>query len=291
MMEPWQKSDSTAPKVRNNQAAGGATSYWAGMKPDGMHPADIVEGEITLLAKEPIFIPSDGKTTVSFQSLFQNEGDDSGSFEAALSPNAPAKSWKKIAAVKLEPSDATNPEYVSGYCTPQPGVATQGFEEIKGDFAALAGALVYVRFNLKYGSENRSTSQPCGWYVDDLKVSTTGTPGLVAAPPAGGPGPVSGPTPTAASKPRMTFGKKLKVKGKKATLSVKLTNAAINDASVTLYKGRKKVASTRVKTIKTGSSKVVFKLKGKLRRGAYKLKVTGTASTGAKFKAAGKTKA
>lgn len=182
LMEPWQKSNSAAPKVRGNQRHEGATSYWAGMKPQGFHPVDVIEGEITLTSKAPILIPADGKTTVSFWSLFQNEGDDAGTFEAALASNPTAKgAWKKIAAVKLETSDVANPEYVPGYCVARPQAFVQGFEELKGDFSAFAGQLVLVRFNMKYGSENRATSMPCGWYVDDIKIETTGTPGNAGA--------------------------------------------------------------------------------------------------------------
>ena len=283
-MEPWQKSDSTAPKARGNQANGGATSYWAGMKPEGMDPATVISGQSTLTAKAPIFIPADGKTTVSFFSLFLNEGDDSGTFEAALTPNAPDKQWKKIAAVKLEPSDITNPDPPPGYCVPNPNTVTYGFEEVKGEFTAFAGAQVYVRFNLRYGSENRQTSMPCGWYVDDLKVNTTGTPGKTLNPPVTPPA-----VPAPVAKAAVKFGK-LKASGKKATLSLTVSNAAINDATITLSKGSKRVATAKLATLAVGRGKVVIKLKKKLAKGTYKIKLTGTPSYGGKFTAKGKAK-
>src|SRR5688572_18848318 len=131
LIQPWQMSNSASPKVRGNQAHGGSTSYWAGPTPQGMDPANAsITGETHLTSKAPIAIPADGKTTVSFWSLFQNEGDDAGQFEAAPVADAKnPKAWKKIAATKLEPSDATNPEYVDGYCTHHPGTQTAEFFE------------------------------------------------------------------------------------------------------------------------------------------------------------------
>lgn len=287
LMEPWQKSDSTAPKVRGNQANGGSTSYWAGPTPQGMHPADTVEGEVHLISKAPIVIPADGKTTVSFFSLFQNEGDDAGQFEAALASNPNAKgAWKKIAAVKLQTSEVTNPEYVPGYCTPNPGTHTAGFEEIKGDFAAFAGKEVLVRFNYKLGSENRASSFPCGWYVDDLKVTTTGTPGS-AATPAAAPDPGATPPPAKSTVKLGAF----KAKGKRAKLKLRVAGGNLEDVVVTLLKGRKKVATAKAATLATGARTVSFKLKRKLKRGTYALKLTATGADGSTVTASRKAKA
>ena len=288
LMEPWQKSDSTAPKVRGNQANGGSASYWAGPTVQGMHPADIVEGESHLVAKAPIIIPADGKTTVSFFSLFQNEGDDAGQFEAALASNPNAKgAWKKIAAVKLEPSDITQPEYTPGYCTPNPGTHLAGFEEVKGDFAAFAGREVLVRFNYKLGGENRQTSFPCGWYVDDLKITTSGTPGKLAGPDAA---PAPGPGGTAPAKSKVKLSG-FKAKGKRATLKLNVANGPVSKAVVTLLKGKKRMATASFAELGSGATPVTFKLKKKLKRGTYVLRFTGTGADGSPVKASGKGKA
>ena len=284
LLAPWQKSDSTAPKVRGNQAQEGSTSYWAGPTPGGMHPADVVEGEVHLTGKSSIVIPADGKTTVSFWSLFQNEGDDSGQLEAALASNPTAKNaWKKVAAVKLETSNATDPDYKPGYCNARPEVHVQGFEELKGDFAAFAGKEVLVRFNYKTGSENRQTSYPCGWYVDDLKITTTGTPGSVATPP--GVPPVGTPPPPAKSTVKLG---KLKAKGKKATLKLAISGANIENVTVALLKGKKTVATVKAAVLTTGTQAVTFALKRKLARGKYTLKLTATGADGSPVKAGGR---
>ena len=287
MIAPWQKSDSTEPKVRGNQAHGGATSYWAGPTPQGSHPADPTEGETHLTAKKSIVIPADGQTTVSFWSLFQNEGDDAGQLEAALASNPTAKgAWKKVAAVKLETSTATDPDYKPGYCNGRPEVHAQGFEELKGDFSAFAGREVLVRFNYKLGSENRQTSYPCGWYVDDLVIKTTGTPGNTATPAVvPGPGTVT----PAPAKSTVKLGA-LKAKGKQATLKLKISGNNIERVAVALMKGKKKVATVKAAVLTTGTQAVTFRLKRKLAKGRYTLKLTATGADGSPVTATGKAK-
>ena len=287
MIAPWQKSDSTTPKVRANQAHGGATSYWAGPTAQGMNPNDPTEGETHLTAKKSFVVPADGQTTVSFWSLFQNEGDDSGQLEVALASNPTAKgAWKKVAAVKLETSSATDPDYKPGYCNARPEVHTQGFEELKGDFAAYAGKEVLVRFNYKLGNENRQTSYPCGWYVDDLKISTTGTPGN-AATPAAVPSPGTVAPPPAKSTVKLGA---LKAKGKQATLKLKVSGNNIEKVAVALRKGKKTVATVRADVLTTGTQAVTFQLKRKLARGKYTLKLTATGADGSPVKASGRAK-
>ena len=286
MIAPWQKSDSTAPKVRGNQANGGATSYWAGPTPQGNHPADPTEGETHLTAKKSIVIPANGQTTVSFWSLFQNEGDDAGQFEAALASNPTAKgAWKKVAAVKLEPGNIQDPNYTPGYCTPRPETHVQTFEELKGDFAAFAGKEVLVRFNFKMGGENRQTSFPCGWYVDDLKVTTTGTPGSAPPPTTTGPGI----TPPPPAKSIVKLGA-LKTKGKRATLKLSISGGNVEKAAVTLLKGRKKVGTVKADLLTTGVRAVTFQLKRKLKRGKYTVRLTGTGADGTAVTATRKAK-
>ena len=287
MIAPWQKSDSTAPKARGNQANGGATSYWAGPTPQGNHPADPTEGETHLTAKKSIVIPADGKTTVSFWSLFQNEGDDAGQLEAALASNPTAKgAWKKVAAVKLEAGNIQDPNYTPGYCTPRPETHVQTFEELKGDFAAFAGKEVLVRFNYKLGPENRQTSFPCGWYVDDLKITTTGTPGSAAAPTVA---PTPGVNPPPPAKSTVKLGK-LKAKGKSANLGLSVAGANIERVTVTLLKGKKKVATVKAAVLTTGVQAVTFKLKKKLARGKYAVKLTATGADGSPVKASRRAK-
>jgi hypothetical protein len=299
LIAPWDKSDSASVKPRGPQQHGGSASYWTGATPAGMDPGPntSLTGESWLTSKAPIVIPADGKTTVSFWSLFQNEGDDQGIFEAAPVADAKnPKAWKKITAVKLETSDATNPTYVDGYCTHHPGTQTAEFLELTGDFATFAGKEVFVRFNLKYGGENRQTSHPCGWYVDDLAIKTTGTVGKLAGgqPPAT-PNAAPPTTPATPPAPLAKAAVKLgafKAKGKKATIKLTVSGQAVRKAVITLFKGKKKVATAKASEVAPGGARTMtFKLKKKLKKGAYTLKFTGSQADGAKVTASGKGKA
>lgn len=284
LIQPWQKSDSEATKVRGNQANSGATSYWAGSQPQDFRPTEIVSGSAIMTLKQPLVIPADGQTTVSFFSLFQNEGDDSGALEVLGQGET---RWKPVAAVKLPPSELGG-EYVPGYCDPtQPTeTAQEGFSELKGVFDAYAGMTVQLRFHLKYGNENRSATQPCGWYVDDIVINTTGTPGKL-----GGAGnPTGTPPPAAAPKPAVKL-RRLARKGRRATLTLAVTGNAVRDATVTLLKGRRKLATKRKVQLPMGTRKVALKLKRGLKKGRYTVRIAGTYADGAKFSSRGRVRA
>jgi hypothetical protein len=287
-IQPWQKSDSTTPKTPPRDAHGGATSYWAGVSPQDNHPSEVIEGSATLTTKAPIIIPADGKTTVSLWSFFQNEGDDAGLVEVAVDMGGGKLTWKKLTEYKLAPS-AAGDSGVVGYCNPSDpvGTASQTWEEVKGDFGAYAGKKVWVRLNLKYGSENRTATQACSWYVDDIKIETTGTPGNQGTPAAPA---AATPAPAATPKSTVKFGA-FKAKGKAVTGKLQATNGPIRSALVTLLKGKKKVATAKLGTLDSGVVPVKLKLKKKLAKGAYVLKFTGTGGDGSPVTAAGKLKA
>ncbi len=300
-IQPWQKSNSTTPKVHGNKANGGATSYWSGISPQDNHPTDVIEGISTLTTKAPIAIPSDGKTTISLFSFFQNEGDDSGLVEVAPDttgkpPAVTDKAWKKLTEYKLEPSTAGDSGKF-GYCNPSDpaGTAQQTFEEVKGDFAAYAGKKVWVRINLKYGNENRATTQACSWYVDDIKIETTGTPGSsggtgTPATPTTAP-PTTGTPAPAPAKSTVKIGS-FKAKGKKASLKLQVTNGPVRNAVVTLLKGKKKLATAKFsQALDSGVNPVKLKLKKKLKKGTYTLKFSGTGNDGSAVSASAKGKA
>jgi methionine-rich copper-binding protein CopC len=249
----------------------------------------VIQGSSTLTTKDAIVIPADGKTTFSAWSFFQNEGDDQGLVEVAVSKTGP---WKKLTEYKLAPSSAGD-SGVPGYCNPSDpvGTAQQTFEEIKGDFSAYAGKSVFVRLNLKYGGENRTATQACSWYVDDIKISTTGTPGLLGAATPAATVPSAGGTGTpAAAKSTVKLGA-FKAKGKKASLKLTVSGGSVKGVVVTLLKGKKKIAVVKASELATGARSVAFKLKKKLAKGAYTLKFTGTGADGGAVTASGKAKA
>jgi hypothetical protein len=287
--EPWQKSDSDTPKYRPNASHEGAASYWAGAA-QPWDPVNPSPGDVVMTLKNPLVVPADGKTTVAFWSLFQNEGDDAGLVEAAVVTDGGKPAWKKVAAVKLDPNTAGGP-YVRNYCDPtHPAeTAAEEFEEIKGDLGAYAGKKIMLRWNLKYGNENRSATQPCGWWVDDIAITTTGTPGNVGAAPTT---PPPAPPAAAPSKPSVKLGG-LRAKGKRSTLTLTVSGSAIKKAVLTLYKGKKKIGTAKVSQLAPGTRRVKFKTKVKLPRvnkKPYGVKIAGKASDGSAFKFSGKTR-
>jgi hypothetical protein len=196
--------------------------------------------------------------------------------------------FKKVAAVKVEPNSAGGP-YIRNYCDPSHAAegAQEDFEEIKGNLDAYKGKKVLLRFTLKYGSENRSLTQPCGWYIDDFVVNTTGTPGNAGLPVTVPP--VTTPNPTAApAKPSVRFGG-LRIKGRKATLTVYVSGSSIKGAALTLLKGKKKLGKAKAAELAPGTRRITFKLKKKIKRRAYTVTIAGRASDGSAFKAKGRT--
>lgn len=187
-IQPWQKSDSAAQKFRGNQANGGSTSFWSGMQPQDWPlvpttagPGTVATGESLLTMKQSILIPADGATTVEYWSLWQNEGDDFGALEVAFADDAIGK-FKRVKQETVVNTAAGDTDPYS--CDPShPEITTaEPFKKVTAPLTAYAGHKVVLRFNLSYGAENRPVSQPCGWYLDDVVVSTTGTPGNAGLP-------------------------------------------------------------------------------------------------------------
>jgi hypothetical protein len=299
-VEPWQKSDSSATKYRGNVFHGGATSFWTGMQPQNWPAvpttapagASVVEGESVLTLKEPLIVPADGATTLKYWSLFQNEGDDQGASEIAVvgADGKPGK-WKVL---KAETATATGAgDNDPRACDPSRPDYTMAvpFSEVVAPLAGFAGKKVLIRFNQKYGAENRPVSQPCGWYIDDISVLTTGTPGKLegAAPAATTPGGTGAGTTAPAAKPTVKF-TALKGKSKKATLSLTVAGGDLNGVAVTLLKGKKKVGTGKAATLAVGARKVAFKLAKKFAKGAYTVKLTAKAADGSAVTATGKVK-
>lgn len=284
-IKPWQRSDSTTPKVRGNMAHEGATSYWSGQSPP-FDPANVVEGSSFLTTKTSFVVPADGVTSLSLFSFFQNEGDDAGLVEAAVDTGG-TLAWRKVAEYKLQPSTAGD-SGVTGYCNPidPAGTVEQDWEEVKGTLGAYAGKKIFLRMHLKYGPENRAATQPCGWYVDDIKVSTTGTPGNAGATdPAGGPALAPAPSSSASIK----FGA-FKAKGKKARLGLTVSGGSLSKVTATLLRGSKKVATAKFTRLDSGKRRVIFKSRKKLKKGIYKIRLSGTQSDGSSYLTTGRVK-
>jgi hypothetical protein len=171
-VQPWQASDSPTPKFRGNQSRSGQRSYWTGVSPQGFNPGPANQESILTL-NEPIAVPAAGDPAVSFWSLFQSEGDDQGRVEVALDDGDPATplEWEPVDIIQaVNTSLGGNDRQV---CDPSsPDTLTRGFENRTASLGAYSGRNVRVRFVYRLGAENRLASQPCGWYIDDLRIQS-----------------------------------------------------------------------------------------------------------------------
>ena len=181
-IEPWQRSDSDATKVRDNQAANGDTSFWTGVQPQnfaiggsanvGGSPTNVGQsqtGQSILTLKDPMQVPPSGTPVLQYNTLFQNEGDDSGEVQVAIEGTNDWRTVDKLQAVNTAAGE-TDPMV----CDPsQPSTLQSGFLQRSADLSGFRGQRVVVRFVYTLGAENRSLTHPCGWYVDDIEVSAT----------------------------------------------------------------------------------------------------------------------
>ena len=288
-IQPWERSDESTVKYRGNQFHGGAASYWTGQSPPWAPAGVIVEGESQMTMKTPLLIPADGATTLEYWSLWQNEGDDSGLAEVAVVTNGTIGKFKRVAAETVENTAAgeTDPRA----CDPSQPNSTlvAPFVKMTGNLAAYAGQKIVLRFNQVYGSENRPVSQPCGWYVDDIAINTTGTPGNAGTAAPVTPGPT---TPAPAAKPTVKF-TRVKLKSRKAVLTVKVAGGSFSAVKVALLdrKGKKKLGTGKAKSLPSGTRKVKLKLRRKLKKGTYTVSFNAKASDGSPFSAYAKVKA
>ena len=167
-IQPWQKSDSSSEKVRGNQAHEGETSYFAGVSPQDIRPAgEVTQGVSQMTLKQRFQVPK-GSASLSFWSIYQMEGDDRGVVEIA-SAEAPDR-FEQVAS--LFPTQTALGQQDPKTCDPSnPETFASPFEFHNIDIGQYAGKEIVIRLKLVLGAENRAVSQPCGWYVDDLRVA------------------------------------------------------------------------------------------------------------------------
>ncbi len=171
-LQPWQPSDSSTVKFRGNQSRSGVRSYWTGLSPADFNPG--VQNARSILAlKDPIMVPAQGDPEIAFFSLFQSEGDDQGRVEVAIDDGDPTT------APEWQPVDVTQATMTAlgqedpAICDPSnPDTLGRGFENRRVSLAAYKGNRILIRFVYLLGPDNRALSQPCGWYVDDVRVQS-----------------------------------------------------------------------------------------------------------------------
>jgi hypothetical protein len=171
-LHAWQASDSGTVKLRGNQSRSGARSYWTGLSPADFNPG-VQSARSILTLKDPILMPTQGDPEIAFFSLFQNEGDDQGRVEVAIDDGDPstAPDWQPIDVTQATMTALGQQD--PAVCDPSnPDTLSRGFENRRASLAAYKGKRILVRFVYLLGAENRALSQPCGWYVDDIRVQS-----------------------------------------------------------------------------------------------------------------------
>jgi PKD repeat protein len=183
-IQPWQASDSSTPKFRDaapppddNPHRSGDRSAWTGESPP-FEPVNVVQGNSIMNTKTAIAVPQTGDPQLSYWSLFQNEGDDQGRLEVALTdgtqdPSDPHLEWMAVDVVQAPPTFVGDPfqPLVCDTANPDKSLTTD-FQYRAADLGKFKGKQVFMRFNYVLGPENRRTSHPCGWYVEDVLVSS-----------------------------------------------------------------------------------------------------------------------
>jgi PKD repeat protein/Zn-dependent M28 family amino/carboxypeptidase len=175
--QPWQESDSATLKFRtDNPHRSGAQSYWTGVSPQDFNPGPANVNSI-LTMKTPVTIPTiiGGDPELSFFSLFQSEGDDQGRVEIAQVDTLGNVGEFQAIDVQQAVNVAVGQEDPL-VCDPSrpDEVLAQGFTARRISLAPYEGKTVLIRFVYFLGAENRVLSQPCGWFIDDIQM-TTGT--------------------------------------------------------------------------------------------------------------------
>ncbi|MDQ5807633.1 MAG: M28 family peptidase, partial [Actinomycetota bacterium] len=165
-MEPWQESDSGTSKFRQNQAASGERSYWTGVSPENFKTAPVIQqGESVLTLKEPFQVPQEAGAALSYNSLYQSEGDDTGAVQVAEAREGDL-AWETVDVI------GPDPPATAACSASEPGNALfQTLVPRQADLSNYAGKRIFVRFVYTLGAENRHPSHPCGWYIDDVEVA------------------------------------------------------------------------------------------------------------------------
>jgi Zn-dependent M28 family amino/carboxypeptidase len=155
---PWQRSEGS-PAVNGNQSHSGESSYWSGASPPAPSPTN---KQSTLTLKQSFEVPKEGEATLSYFSLFQSESDDEGRVEVAIDEgDAEHQEWEAVDGVGGL-FTASEPE----------GIIAGEFESRKVSLVKYKGKRIKIRFRYIMGPNDPAASQPAGWYIDDINVTS-----------------------------------------------------------------------------------------------------------------------
>lgn len=165
-IQPWQASDSGTPKLRDNVKRSGARSFWTGVAaqdqtPGGFAGAKVTgetSGESYMTLKEPLALPADRSTILTYWSDFANDRDDMGRVEVGVR-DGDRIDWSTVDVV------AGTTHAIGDY---PPGEAF--FEKRSVDLSDFAGQQVLLRFAYVLPAPWYINVVRSGWYVDDVEV-------------------------------------------------------------------------------------------------------------------------
>ncbi|MDP8956036.1 MAG: M28 family peptidase [Actinomycetota bacterium] len=164
-LKEWQHSDSETPKFRENEFHSPPRSFWTGVSPSDFNPG-VQNANSLLTLKDPITVPSTGEPALDFFSLFLNESDDRGRIEVAL-----VDSDGNVG--EFQALDVVGGSQEEFLCSPtNPDLETQPLAPRHVPLDGFKGKRILIRFNYQLGPSNPALSQPCGWYIDDVRVTS-----------------------------------------------------------------------------------------------------------------------
>ena len=124
--------------------------------------AKALEGVLSASAimtwKNPILVPSSGRTYLTFSDWFMNEGDDAGFVEGSVD----GTNWTVLYTIARS---ALAPDATLAFES-EPLAAKQV------DLAEFGGQTIQLRFRYTVGPDNRAGSTPFGWYVDNIAINS-----------------------------------------------------------------------------------------------------------------------
>ncbi len=113
---------------------------------------ETINASALLTYKEPIAIPANGTTTLSFAHWYVGESDD----RAYVEVSEDGENWS-IADTDFRTAAATT-------------FATERLSLRSVDLTQYAGKTIRLRFHHYVGAQNQPAQAPLGWYVDDITV-------------------------------------------------------------------------------------------------------------------------
>lgn len=120
--------------------------------------AGAVDQTTTLTTAQPIVLPDGATGELRYTDWYSNEGDDVGAVEVSIDGG---ESWEAVSTITDSASAA---EALVAF-------QTEEMTPRLADLTEFAGEETLLRFRYTLGAEDRASSTPFGWFVDDIEVT------------------------------------------------------------------------------------------------------------------------